>query len=715
VSRGLQSEPGPLPRMAAAQPSETAPMTQASSNPLLQAWQTPYGLPPFADIRPEHFEPAFEAAMLQHLAEVEAIASNPAAADFANTVTALDRSGALVQRIERLFQNLAASETSPALQAVQRSMAPRLAAHQNAVLMHQGLFARIDRLHAQRDALALAPEQLRVLERFQLDFVRAGARLAPGQRERYAQLMERLAALTTRFGQNVLADEAAYRLLLRDEAELAGLPDFVRAAGRQAAQERGLGDVCLITLSRSLIVPFLTFSERRDLREQAYLAWTTRGEHEGEHDNRPIAREILTLRREQARAHGHASYADYGLADTMAQNQAAVQQLLQQVWVPAKASATRERAELQALAEARGENIRIEAWDWRYYAEQLRQQRFALDESELKPYFSLPCMVEAAFDCARRLFGLHFVEQPQIQAYHPDVKVYEVRGRDDAPIGVFLHDNFARASKRSGAWMSALRVQSVHHGADAVEGLPVIINNNNFAKAAGGAPTLLSFDDARTLFHEFGHGLHGLLSSVGHERLAGTSVLRDFVELPSQLFEHWLEEPEVLKRHARHCRNGAPIPDALVQRLRQAQRFNQGYETVRYTASALVDMAAHALTGAEAPDVCAFELEELRRIGMPEGIGMNHRLCHFQHLFSGSGYAAAYYVYLWAEVLDADGFDAFVEAGDPFDAEVAGRLLRFIYASGNSLEPNAAYRAFRGRPATVAPMLRNRGLAGAPA
>jgi peptidyl-dipeptidase Dcp len=702
---------GPVPRMAAPHAVEIKPMTPARPNPLLQAWQTPYALPPFAQIRPEHFEPAFGVALAQHLAEVEAVASNPEEATFDNTVAALDRSGTTIHRIERLFYNLTASETSPKLQDVQRAMAPRLAAHHSAVYMHQGLFARIDRLHAQRDALALTAEQKRVLERFHLDFVRSGARLEPGLRASYARLMERLAELTTRFAQNLLADEAAFRLLLRDEAELAGLPDFVRAAGRQAAQERGLGDVCLITLSRSLIVPFLTFSERRDLREQAWRAWTTRGEHEGERDNRPIAREILTLRQRQARAHGYASYADYALADTMAQTQAAVQQLLQQVWVPAKASADKERADLQALAESRGETLRIEAWDWRFYAEKLRQQRLALDEAELKPYFALSRMVDAAFDCAQRLFGLRFVAQPQVAAYHPDVQVYEVHDQDGAMVGVFLHDNFARASKRSGAWMSAFRVQSAHHGPGAVEGLPVIVNNNNFAKAAPGEPTLLSFDDARTLFHEFGHGLHGLLSKVGYERLSGTSVLRDFVELPSQLFEHWLEEPEVLKRHACHWRTGAPIPDALVARLKQAQRFNQGYETVRYTASALVDMAAHALTEAEAPEVCAFEQAELQRIGMPEGIGMNHRLCHFQHLFSGSGYAAGYYVYLWAEVLDADGFDAFVEAGDPFDAEVAGRLLRFIYASGNSLEPNQAYRAFRGRAPTAAPMLRNRGLA----
>jgi peptidyl-dipeptidase Dcp len=525
-------------------------------------------------------------------------------------------------------------------------------------------------------------------------------------------VMERLAELNTRFGQNVLADESAFRLELRDEAELAGLPDFVRAAARQAAADRGLpAGTHVITLSRSLIVPFLTFSERRDLREQAWRAWTSRGEHDGAHDNRPVAREILALRLEQARAHGCACYADYALADTMAGTRSAVDQLLQQVWGRAKASLENERAALQALQLSRGDTTTIEAWDWRFHAERVRQLRYELDESEVKPYFPLERMVEAVFDCAQRLFGLRFVAQPQIRAYHPDVKVYEVRGADDALVGVFLHDNYARPSKRSGAWMSSLRQQSRNTGRQSGEAvLPIIVNNNNFARGAAGEPTLLSFDDARTLFHEFGHGLHGLLSSVTYERLAGTNVLRDFVELPSQLFEHWLTEPAVLKRHARHCRTGEAIPDALVQRLKEAHRFNQGYETVRYTASALLDMAVHSHTEAAGPDITAFERTLLAEIGMPPGVGLNHRLPHFQHLFSGSSYAAGYYVYLWAEVLDADGFDAFAEAGDPFDPAVAQRLQRFIYAAGNSIEPTEAYRSFRGRPATVEPMLRKKGL-----
>ncbi|MDQ6628066.1 MAG: M3 family metallopeptidase [Pseudomonadota bacterium] len=683
----------------------------ADTNPLLQAWNGPHGLPPFAKVRPEHFAPAFAQAMQMHLDEIDAIAGSAEPPSFANTIAAFDRSGRLLDRISGLFYNLTSSATSPALQAVERQMAPLMAAHNSRVSMHLGLFTRIDVLHEGRAALGLGSEQLRVLERFHIDFVRAGARLAPAAQERYAAVMQRLADLTTQFGQNVLADESGDGLVLAGEADLAGLPDFARATARQAAGDRGLGaDAHVVTLSRSHIVPFLTFSERRDLRERAWRGWVSRGEHDGASDNRPVAAEILALRLEQAHLHGHASYADYVLADTMAGTQEAVTSLLLQVWAPAKARAVVERESLEAIARARGEPTTIEPWDWRFYAEKVRRERYDLDEAEVKPYFTLERMTEAAFDCARRLFGLRFVAKGEIEVYHPDVRVYEVQRESGEVVGLFLHDNFARAGKRSGAWMSAYRSQSRNVGSGDAAVLPVIVNNNNFAKGAPGQPTLLSFEDARTLFHEFGHGLHGLLSNVTYERLSGTNVLRDFVELPSQLFEHWLEEPEVLKRHARHHLSGEPIPDALIEKLHAARHFNQGYETVRYTASALLDMAAHARSDAPVTDVVAFERAELERIGLPAGVGINHRLTHFQHLFAGSGYAAGYYVYLWAEVLDADGFDAFVEAGNAFDPAVAERLLRFIYASGNSLEPSAAYRSFRGRGPVPEPMLKGRGL-----
>ncbi|MED5618674.1 M3 family metallopeptidase [Ideonella sp. BN130291] len=679
-------------------------------NPLLQPWEAPYHVPPFERVRAQHFAPAFEVAMREHRAELDAIASQPDAPTFDNTLAAFDRSGQTLARVQALFHNLCASETSPELQAVQREMAMPLAAHESAIYMHEGLFRRVHALHEARLGLGLAPEPLRLLERVHLDFVRAGAQLPPAAQQRYAAVMQRLAELTTAFAQNVLHDEAGYQLVLQGENDLAGLPDFLRAAAREAAAQRGVQGY-VITLSRSLIVPFLTFSERRDLREQAWRAWITRGEHDGAHDNRPLIREILALRQEQARLHGYASYADYALVDRMAKEPAAVNRLLADVWQRSKAAVERERAALLAVQRAEGATEALQAWDWRYWAEKVRQRDYAIDDAEVKPYFPLDAMVSAAFDCAQRLFGVRFTPRPDLKLYHPDVKAYEVHDERGQRMGVFLHDNFARPSKRSGAWMSGFSWQSLNGDAAGSPVYPVIINNNNFAKGAAGEPTLLSFDDVRTLFHEFGHGLHGLLSSVTYTRLSGTQVLSDFVELPSQLYEHWMSEPEVLQRHARHWKTGQPIPDALIERLQAARRFGQGYDTVRYCASSLVDMAVHSHPDpASIQDVSAFEAQVMREQGLPDAVGLNHRLVHFQHLFSSDGYAAGYYVYLWAEVLDADGYGAFKEAGSPFDPDVAARLKRFIYSSGNSLEPGQAFAAFRGRPPTIEPLLEKRGL-----
>jgi len=678
--------------------------SDSASNPLLSPWSAPYGLAPFAQIEPSHFEPAFTQALQEHRTEIDAIAQNPQTPDFGNTLAAFDRAGRRLGRIAMVFYNLCSSETSPALQEVQRRMAPVLAAHHSAIFMNRPLFARIDALHEQRTRLGLEPEQLRLLERTHLNFVRAGALLPPEAQQRYAQIVQELASLQTAFAQNLLHDESSWALVLREDAELAGLPEFVRCAARKAAQQRGLGEVHAITLGRSSILPFLTFSERRELREQAWRAWVDRGMQAGEHDNRPLIGRILQLRQEQARLHGHASYADYALVDRMAQTPAAVDRLLDDVFGRAQAALRRERASLDAAQRAAGETGAIEAWDWRYWAEKVRQLDFALDDAELKPYFALDAMVQAAFDCAQRLFGLRFTPRTDLALYHPDVRAWEVHDAHGRAVGLFIRDDFARPSKRSGAWMSSLAVQARNGG----EVLPVILNNNNFAQ---GTPTLLGFDDVRTLFHEFGHGLHGLLSNVTHGNLAGTQVLRDFVELPSQLFEHWAAEPEVLRRHARHVETGEPIPEALVERLRAAQLFGEAYETVRYCGSAIVDMAVHRHPDpASVADWTALEEQLLRERGLPQAAGINHRLAHFQHLFSG-GYAAGYYVYLWAEVLDADAWEAFMEAGSPFDAAVAGRLQRCIYSTGNSVEPGAAFRAFRGRDPVIEPLLRQKGLA----
>jgi len=677
----------------------------AQTNALLIGGDQPLTLPAFDRIRAEDFEPALSRAMALHREEIAALVAQSAAPDFDNTVAAFDRSGALLQRIESIFHNLAASATHPALQLVQRGMAAPLSAHWSAVMQDAGLLERIAAVHGQRDALDLTHEQRRLVERIHLDFARAGALLPVAERAEFAAIASQLAQLSTEFAQNVLHDESAFTLVLADAAAQAGLPDFLLAAATQAATERGL-DQPVITLSRSLIVPFLSFSTRRDLREQAWSAWIGRGEQPGEHDNRPLAAQILALRQRQAALMGCANYADFKLADTMAQTRARVWTLLDEVWGRALPALASERAMLrEAMADA-GVEHELQPWDWRFWAEQVRQARFALDESALKPYFALPNMVAAAFECAQRLFGLRFARRDDLVAYHPDVDVYQVDDAAGQAVGLFLHDNFSRPTKRSGAWMSTLEQQ--HRNAPGAS-LPVVLNNNNFAKAAAGQPTLLSPDDVRTLFHEFGHGLHGLLSDVAYARLSGTNVLRDFVELPSQLLEHWGTEREVLRRHARHWQTGEVIPDALLDRLDAARRFGQGYETVRYTASAIVDLAVHE-SATPIEDIVGFERDLMLARGLPAEAGLNHRLPHFQHLFSGDSYAAGYYVYLWAEVLEADAWDAFTEAGSAFDPVVAARLKACIYSRGDSVEPGAAFRAFRGRDARIEPMLRGRGL-----
>jgi len=672
-----------------------------TDNPFFESWTTPFGMPPFDRIRPEHFPPAFDRGMKEQIAEIAAITGSPASPSFSNTIEALERSGRLLERVSRVFFNLDSSNTNEELEAVARDFAPKLAQHRMRIALDADLFARIADLHARRASLGLAVDQLRLLERYHLRFVRSGALLRPEQKERMASISERLASLHTLFGQNVLHDERDWRLVL-DEKDLHGLPGFARSAAAQAAKELGIEGRYAVTLARSAVEPFLTFSSRRDLRRVLWEAWTKRGAHEGASDNAPLIREIMALRAEQARLLGYESFADYRLDDTMAKTTTAVEGLLLQVWEPAKEKARGERTKLEEVARAEGLNEPIEPWDWRYYAEKVRQAEYDLDEAEVKPYFVLDNMVQAAFDTAHRLFGVSFTERADLPVYHPDVRVWEVRDNAGEHVGIFLHDNFARSGKRSGAWMSRYRDQEALDGAVA----PIVVNNNNFAK---GAPTLLSFDDARTLFHEFGHGLHGLLSRVRYRSQAGTAVRQDFVEFPSQIFEHWMAAPETLRSYARHYQTGEPIPEALLQRLLAARTFNQGFATVEYAGSALFDLELHRESEPEALDIARFERELLHRIGMPREIGLRHRPAHFQHLFAGGGYAAGYYAYLWAEVLDADGFAAFAEAGDVFDPALAARL-KDIYSAGDTRDPMALYRAFRGREPTIAALLEQRGL-----
>jgi peptidyl-dipeptidase Dcp len=678
-------------------------------NPLLRAWTGPFDAPPFDEIAAEHFRLAFDTAIALHREEVDKIAANPAEPSFDNTVAALERSGRALDRVASVFFNLAGADTNDAIQEIQREIAPVLARHANANDLDERLFQRIDALWQERESLGLNDEEARVLDRYRTRLVRAGAGLGAGDKKRLSAINERLAILGTQFGQNVLADERDFVLPLDGDADLAGLPRFVRSAAAQAATERGLEGKHAITLARSSIEPFLQFSKRRDLREKAFRAWVGRGENDGPTDNRPIISEALALRTERARLLGHETFADFRLADTMAKTPSDARALLETVWEAGRSRAEREEAELQEIASASGENFEIAAWDWRYYSEAVRKRTFDFEEAELKPYLQLDRMIEAAFYAANRLYGLTFVERRDVPTYHADVRVFEVSDAEGRHVGLFLGDYFARPSKRSGAWNSSYRNQHKLDG----DVRPIVVNVMNFSKPPRGEAALLSFDDARTLFHEFGHALHSLHSDVTYPLISGTRVAGDFVELPSQLFEHWLEQPEVLRRFALHADTGKPMPEALLAKVLRSRTFNQGWATVEYVASALVDLDIHSRSDIDSADVVALERETLERISMPAAIAMRHRVPHFAHVFSGDYYAAGYYSYLWSEVLDADAFAAFEEAGDIFDADTAGRFREFVLSAGNLRDPADAYRKFRGRLPSSDALLRKRGLASA--
>jgi peptidyl-dipeptidase Dcp len=682
--------------------------TSSATNPLLEPWTGPFGAPPFDRLKPSHFGQAFEIALGLAQAEIGAIAADPKPPTFENTIEALERSGRELTRICSVFFNLARADTNDELEAIERELAPKLARHRSQIYLNGALFQRVAALHARRK-LGLNAERARVLDRYHTTFLRNGGGLPEEAKPRLAAIAERLATLATKFGQNVLADEKAYMLVLADRDDLAGLPESLVSAAARTAADRGLPGKHGISLSRSSAEPFLQFSARRDLREKVFRAWIQRGESGGLTDNRAIASEMMQLRTERARLLGFESFAHFRLADTMAKTPQAALDLLHSVWALAHARALGEAAALQALVADEGGNFEIAPWDWRYYAEKRRKAKFDLDEAEIKPYLPLDKMIEAAFFTANRLFGLSFREREDVPLYHPDARSWTVTGRDGQEIALFIGDYFTRPSKRSGAWMSSFREQQKLGG----EIRPIVVNVLNFAKASEGQDCLLSFDDARTLFHEFGHALHGMLSDVTYPLISGTNVARDFVEFPSQLYEHWLEQPEVLRRFALHHETNEPMPEALLQSLLAARQFNQGFATVEYTASALVDLALHLEAGADTIDIVGFEKNELDRLGMPASIAMRHRTPHFQHVFSGESYAAGYYSYLWSEVLDADGFEAFEERGDIFDPLVAKKLHDYVYSSGYRRDPDEAYEAFRGRAATQGALLRKRGLADA--
>jgi len=665
------------------------------TNPFLSDWTGPFGLPPFDTIRDADFAPAFEAGLAQGRAAIAAIAANPEAPSFANTIEAMEQADALLDRVSGVFFNLAGSDSNPEREALSRDLAPKLSAYSSEITSNAALWARVSALWDQRESLGLDPEQARVLMLYHRMFLRAGAALDGEGSARMAAVKSRLASLGTAFTQNLLADERDWTMPLDD---LSGLPGFVVETARAAAEERGLpGHV--VTLNRSLIVPFLQYSTRRDLRQKAYEAWVARGAMGGATDNRAIAAETLALRHERATLLGYANFAAYKLETEMAGSPDTVRDLLMRVWEPARAKAQEDAAAMEALLHADGFAGPLQPWDWRYYAEKRRLVLHDFDEAALKPYLRLEAMIEAAFDVAHRLFGLSFTPL-DVPLYHPDARAWEVT-REGRHLAVFIGDYFARPSKRSGAWMSTFRDQSALNG----EVRPIVVNVCNFAK---GTPALLSWDDARTLFHEFGHALHGMLTDVRYKFISGTSVARDFVELPSQLYEHWLEVPEVIETHARHWQTGEAMPADLRAKLKGAATWDQGFATVEFVASALVDLEFH--DGLPPADPMQKQAEVLESIGLPRAIRMRHATPHFAHVFSGDGYSSGYYSYMWSEVMDADAFAAFEETGDAFDPATAHRLEAFILSAGGSDEAEALYTAFRGAMPGVEALLKGRGL-----
>lgn len=689
---------GPVTAVAQAQ----APDAVAEANPLLSPSPAPDGTPPYDRIRPEHYEPAFDAAIAAAHEDFRRIAENPEPPTFANTLEEIERAGRPLARVSSTFFNVASADATPAIQDIQRNVTPKLAQLSNAQLLNPALFARINEVWQARESLDLTPEELRLLEQTRLDYVRAGAALDETTRARVAQINEELASLGVQFGRNLLADQTASAVLLVS-TDVEGLPQDQRAAAAAAATAAVHDGAFLIPATRSAVEPFLTSAPDRAARERVWRAFVMRGDNDNANDNNALIARMVSLRAERARLLGATSHAAFQLETAMAGTPEAASALLTTVIEPALLRAREELSAISALA-ARDGVTDVEPWDWRYYADKVRAERFALDEAELKSYFPLEGMVAAMFETTNRLFGLTMHERFDIPVYAPGVRVWEVREADGSKVGLYYADWFARPTKRPGAWMNSLRVQSGLLGES-----PIVVNNQNIPPPAAGQPALISVNEAETLFHEFGHALHGLLSKAQYPGLSGTAVSRDFVEFPAQVYEHWATEPDILRRHARNVA-GEPIPEPLLQALLASRTFNQGFLTVQQLSSAVLDMRLHQVQTLPADfNARAWEAEQLRQLGVPEEVGMRHRLAHFSHIFDG-GYSASYYAYTWAEVMDADGFEAFKETGNVFDPTLASRLRTEVLERGNTRDPAESYVAFRGRPPTADALLRNRGL-----
>ena len=691
----------------ASQTDSDAPAANAAvtvpDNILLAEWTGPFdGVPPFDQVRPDLFPQAFEFAIDERRREVLAIANNPAAPTFANTVEALERAGERLDRVETLFSVMTSNMSTPEYQAIDREWSPRLAAAYDEIILNQALFDRVKAIHAARETSGLNAQQQRVVTRLYDQFVRRGANLDDAQKQQLSAYNQELARLFSEFSEKVLADEQTY--IVATEAQLAGVPDDVKAATASAARERNLpaGQFAIVN-TRSAVDPILTFADDRALREQVFQAFVNRGDNGDANDTNQVIAKIVKARADRARLLGFSSHAEWRMQDTMAGTPARAQELMERVWPAAVARVREEVAEQQAIAGRLGHDITIEPWDYRYYMEKIRQDRYQLSQEELKPYFQLDNMISGMFHMAGQLYGLQFTENTgEVPVFHPDVRTWRVTNRAGETVGVFYGDMFARTGKRSGAWATTYRIRSGLLGDDIVLGS----NNNNFVKPGPGEPVLISLDDAETLFHEFGHAIHYFLADVHYPSLLGTP--RDFVEYPSQVHENWVLTPETLNRFARHYQTNEPMPQALVERIEASRTFNQGFATVEYLSSALVDMALHVdPNGVVDPD--RFERETLERLGMPREIVMRHRLPQFNHLFSSDSYSAGYYSYLWSETMDADTWAAFEETGNVWDPETARRFAEYLLSTGNETDRAEAYRQFRGRDPDVNALLRRRG------
>lgn len=678
---------------------------QDTMNPFLSEYDTPFGVPPFDVIENGHFLPAYKEGIRQQEAEIEAIVASTDAPTFDNTIAAFDMSGKLLRKVEGVFERLRSAETNDEIDSIAKVLVPVTSAHKSNMMLNEALFSKVKTVYDQQQTMDLSPEQSRVLEKIYQRFVRGGANLDEKGKARIREIDEKLSMLTMEFGNNLLAETNNFKMVLEEESDLAGLPESVRSAASDAAAKAGLEEKWLFTLHKPSWIPFLQFSDNRELREKIYKAMYMRSNQGNEYDNKEIIKEIMSLRVERANLLGYETYADYTLTDRMAKKPGNVYDLLMQIWEPALKKAGEEAAMMQEMIDKEGGNFNLESWDWWYYAEKIRQEKYSLDEEEVRSYLSLGAVKEGLFNVVNNLYGLTLEERPDLPVYNKEVVAYEVKERDGSHLGILYMDFHPRPGKRSGAWSTSIRKAHVENGEQVT---PVHLIVMNFTRPTGGKPALLSFDETRTLFHEFGHALHSMLTKCEYITTSGTSVAWDFVELPSQIMENWAAHPDVLRTYAKHYETGEKIPEELINKLEAAGKFNKGFETVEYVAASLLDMDYHTITDASGLDINAFEKQSMDRIGLIDEIIPRYRSTYFQHIFSG-GYSAGYYSYIWAEVLDKDAFNAFLETS-LFDDRTALAFRENILEKGGSMEEMEMYLNFRGKEPTIEPLLKGRGL-----